>query len=112
MKARRFLNRLKPSYITQLAPLDIQTYAEMVKKAQLLEDATDLTDRIKGRLVKKEPTSGSSSKPTSDKKQPFNITGGLNQERKPKILMPPNTNKTTCETEGDTYTQEDGNDQE
>ncbi|MQM17519.1 hypothetical protein Taro_050491 [Colocasia esculenta] len=58
MKARQFLNGLKPSYITQLAPLDIQTYVEMVKKAQLLEDANDLTDRIKGRLVKKEPASG------------------------------------------------------
>ncbi|MQM06085.1 hypothetical protein Taro_038905 [Colocasia esculenta] len=97
MKARIFLNGLKPSYITQLAPLDIQTYAEMVKKAQLLEDATDLTDRIKGRLVKKEPASGSSSKPTNDKKQPFNITGGPNQERKLKIPTTPNTDKTKCE---------------
>ncbi|MQL94507.1 hypothetical protein Taro_027165 [Colocasia esculenta] len=97
MKAMRFLNGLNPSYITQLAPLDIQTYAEMVKKAQLLEDATDLTDRIKGRLVKKEPASGSSSKPTNGKKWPFNITGGPNQERKPKIPTPMNTNKTNCE---------------
>ncbi|MQM19011.1 hypothetical protein Taro_052011 [Colocasia esculenta] len=48
MKAKHFLNGLRPAYITQLAPLDIQTYTEMVKKAQLLEDATDLTDRIKG----------------------------------------------------------------
>ncbi|MQM15715.1 hypothetical protein Taro_048666 [Colocasia esculenta] len=97
MKARRFLNGLKPSYITQLAPLDIQTYAEMVKKAQLLEDATDLTDRIKGRLVKKEPASGSSSKPTNDKKQPFNIMGGPNQERKFKIPTTLNTDKTNQE---------------
>ncbi|MQL87205.1 hypothetical protein Taro_019747 [Colocasia esculenta] len=96
MKARRFLNGLKPSYITQLAPMDIQTYAEMVKKAQLLEDATDLTDRIKGRLVKKEPASGSSSMPTNGKKRPFNITGETSQERKPKIPTPPNTNKTNC----------------
>ncbi|MQL86830.1 hypothetical protein Taro_019372 [Colocasia esculenta] len=97
MKARRFLNGLKPPYIIQLAPLDIQTYAEIVKKAQLLEDAIDLTDRIKRRLVKKEPASGSSSKPTNGKKRPFNITGGPNQERKPKIATPPNTNKTNCE---------------
>ncbi|MQL85965.1 hypothetical protein Taro_018490 [Colocasia esculenta] len=80
-----------------LAPLDIQTYAKMVKKAQLLEDATDLTDRIKGGLVKKEPASGSSSKPTNDKKQPFNITGGPNQERKLKIPTTPNTDKIKCE---------------
>ncbi|MQM04604.1 hypothetical protein Taro_037405, partial [Colocasia esculenta] len=30
----------------------------MVKKAQQLEDATDFTDRIKGKFVKKEMTSG------------------------------------------------------
>ncbi|MQL87053.1 hypothetical protein Taro_019588 [Colocasia esculenta] len=58
MKAKRFLNGLKPQYITQLAPLDIQTYAKMVKKAQLLEDAMDFTDRIKGKFMKKEMTSG------------------------------------------------------
>ncbi|MQL77363.1 hypothetical protein Taro_009789 [Colocasia esculenta] len=33
----------------------------MVKKAQLLEDATDFTDRIKGKFVKKEMTYDSSS---------------------------------------------------
>ncbi|MQL90995.1 hypothetical protein Taro_023599 [Colocasia esculenta] len=44
-----------------------------------------------------EPTSGSSSKPTNDKKQSFNITRGPNQERKPKIPTTPNTNKTKCE---------------
>ncbi|MQL81836.1 hypothetical protein Taro_014311 [Colocasia esculenta] len=54
MKAKRFLNGLKPSYITQLAPLDIQTYAVMVKKAQLLKDATDFIEHIKGRIIKKE----------------------------------------------------------
>ncbi|MQM13436.1 hypothetical protein Taro_046365 [Colocasia esculenta] len=32
----------------------------MVKKAQMLEDATDFTDRIKGKFVKKEMASGSS----------------------------------------------------
>ncbi|MQM00199.1 hypothetical protein Taro_032934 [Colocasia esculenta] len=110
--------------------IGISAYAEMVKKAQLLEVATDLTDRIKGRLVKKEPASGSSSKPTNDKKCPFNITGGPNQERKLKIPTTPNTDKTKCEhcdkpghtaaecwrkageTEDEPYTQEDGNDLE
>ncbi|MQL92276.1 hypothetical protein Taro_024896 [Colocasia esculenta] len=72
--SKRFLNGLKPRYITQLAPLGIQTYAEMVKRTQLLEDATDFTNRIKGKFVKKELTPG--------------------------------------ETEDDTYTHEDGNDQE
>ena len=54
MKAKRFLNGLRPAYITQLAPMDIQTYPEMVRRAQLLEDATEFTDHIKGRMVKKE----------------------------------------------------------
>ncbi|MQL97238.1 hypothetical protein Taro_029924 [Colocasia esculenta] len=96
MKARQFLNGLKPSYITQLAPLDIQTYTEMVKKAQLLEDVTNLTDRIKGRMVKKEYTSGSSSKPTNGKKRPLSITDGPSQERKPKVFTPPVPNKPGC----------------
>ncbi|MQL99517.1 hypothetical protein Taro_032240 [Colocasia esculenta] len=69
MKAKCFLNGLRPAYITQLAPLDIQTYPEMVKKAQLLEDATDLTDGINGRMVKKEQIFGAPSKPTNDKKR-------------------------------------------
>ncbi|MQL69571.1 hypothetical protein Taro_001870 [Colocasia esculenta] len=133
MKAKRFLNGLKPQYITQLAPLDIQIYAEMVKKAQLLEDATDFTDRIKGKFVKKELTSGPSSiKPTNGKKRPFNITEGPSQETKPKNSIPNTPAKSNCkhcdkpghtadecwrkvggcETEEDTYTQEDGNDQE
>ncbi|MQM13494.1 hypothetical protein Taro_046420 [Colocasia esculenta] len=85
MKAKRFLNGLKSQYITQLAPLEIQTYAEMVRKAQLLEDAMDFTDRIKGKFFKKEMTSGpASAKPTIGKKSPFNITEGSSQEWKPK----------------------------
>ncbi|MQL99249.1 hypothetical protein Taro_031974 [Colocasia esculenta] len=68
----------------------------MVKKAQLLEDATDLTDRIKGRMVKKEQTSGSSSKPTNSKKRPFSITYGPSQERKPKVFTPSAHNKPRC----------------
>ncbi|MQM14082.1 hypothetical protein Taro_047011 [Colocasia esculenta] len=88
MKAKCFLNGLRPAYITQLAPLDIQTYPEMVRKAQLLEDAIDLTDHIKGRMVKKEQTSGAPSKPTNDKKRPLSITNGPSQERKPKVFTP------------------------
>ncbi|MQL95791.1 hypothetical protein Taro_028460 [Colocasia esculenta] len=105
----------------------------MVKKAQLLEDATYFTDRIKGKFVKKEITSGqSSAKPNNGKKHPFNIAEGPIQERKPKAIVPNNPTKSNCkhcdkpghtadecrrkagacETEDDTYTQEDGNDQE
>ncbi|MQM00202.1 hypothetical protein Taro_032930 [Colocasia esculenta] len=97
MKAKHFLNGLKPHYITQLAPLDIQTYVEMVKKAQLLEDATDFTDCIKGKFVKKEMTTGqSSAKPNNGKKRPFNITEGPSQERKPKIPVSNTPTKSNC----------------
>ncbi|MQL98648.1 hypothetical protein Taro_031370 [Colocasia esculenta] len=97
MKAKHFLNGLRPQYITQLAPLDIQTYAEMVKKAQLLEDATDFTEHIKGKFVKKKMTSGpSSAKPTNGKKHPFNITEGPSQERKPKAIVPNTPAKSNC----------------
>ncbi|MQL71950.1 hypothetical protein Taro_004279 [Colocasia esculenta] len=98
MKVKRFLNGLRPAYITQLAPMDIQTYPEMVRKAQLLEDATDLTDRLKGRMVKKELTSGAPRKPAYSKKRPLSITDGPSQERKPKVPTPttaPN-NKPRC----------------
>ncbi|MQL91124.1 hypothetical protein Taro_023728 [Colocasia esculenta] len=61
----------------------------MVKKAQLLEDATDFTDRIKGKFIKKEMTSGqSSARPTNGKKRPFNIMEGSSQEKKPKVFVP------------------------
>ncbi|MQL98974.1 hypothetical protein Taro_031691 [Colocasia esculenta] len=97
MKAKHFLNGLKPQYITQLAPLDIQTYDEMVKKAQLLEDAADFTDRIKGKFVKKELTSGqSSSRPNNGKKCPLNLTEGPSQERKPKAIVPYTLAKSNC----------------
>ncbi|MQL99343.1 hypothetical protein Taro_032070 [Colocasia esculenta] len=96
MKAKHFLNKLRPAYITQLAPLDIQTYPKLVKKAQLLEDATDLTDRIKGRMVKKEQTSGAPSKPTNGKKRLLSITDGPSQERKPKVFAPTAPNKPRC----------------
>ncbi|MQL97422.1 hypothetical protein Taro_030114 [Colocasia esculenta] len=94
---RYWLCVLRPPYITQLAPLDIQTYAEMVKKAQLLEDATDFIDYIKGKFMKKELTPGmASAKPNIRNKRPFNITEGPSQERKPKILVPNTPVKSNC----------------
>ncbi|MQL73008.1 hypothetical protein Taro_005359 [Colocasia esculenta] len=68
----------------------------MVKKAQLLEDATDLTNRIKGRMVKKEQTSEAPSKPINGKKRPLSITDGPGQERKPKVFAPTAPNKPRC----------------
>ncbi|MQL92715.1 hypothetical protein Taro_025346 [Colocasia esculenta] len=75
----------------------MQTYAEMVKKAQLLEDATNFTDHIKGKFVKKEVTSSqSSAKPSNGKKRPFNLTKGPSQERKPKAIIPNTPIKGNC----------------
>ncbi|MQM13795.1 hypothetical protein Taro_046721 [Colocasia esculenta] len=69
----------------------------MVKRAQLLEDATDFIDCIKGKFVKKEVTLGqSSAKPTNGKKRPFNITEGSSQERKPKVFVPNTLTKSHC----------------
>ncbi|MQM16290.1 hypothetical protein Taro_049246 [Colocasia esculenta] len=105
----------------------------MVKKAQLLEDGMDFTDRIKGKFMKKEMTSGqSSAKSNNGKKRPFNITEGSSQERKLKVFIPNTPTKGNCkqydkpghsaeefwrkagacETEDELYTQEDENDQE
>ncbi|MQM13509.1 hypothetical protein Taro_046437 [Colocasia esculenta] len=99
----------------------------MVRRAQCLEDATELTERIKGRMFRKEQTSGASSKPTNGKKRPLSITDRPSQERKPKIptITAPN-NKPRCkhcdklghttdecwrkagESDGDDHTYEDG----
>ncbi|MQM17946.1 hypothetical protein Taro_050927 [Colocasia esculenta] len=92
----------------------------MVKKAQLLEDATDFTDRIKGKFVKKELTLGLSfTKPTIGKKHPFSIMEGPSQEKKLKVFVPNTPIKSNCkhcdkpgEAEENEYTHEDGEDQE
>ncbi|MQM13333.1 hypothetical protein Taro_046260 [Colocasia esculenta] len=86
MKAKHFLNGLRPQYITQLAPMDIQTYADMIKKAQLLEDAMETAERIKGKSVKREQVSATGMyQPTIGKKRP---SGGVNEpaDKKPKDL--------------------------
>ncbi|MQM15909.1 hypothetical protein Taro_048862 [Colocasia esculenta] len=69
----------------------------MVKKAQLLEDAMDFTDSIKGKFVKKELTSGqSSARPNNGKKHPLNLTEGPSQERKPKAIVTYTPAKSNC----------------
>ncbi|MQM15627.1 hypothetical protein Taro_048573 [Colocasia esculenta] len=86
MKVKRFLNGLRPQFITQLAPMDIQTYADMVKKAQLLEDAMETAERIMGRPAKREQVSSTERyQPTIGKKRP---SGGVNEpaDKKPKEL--------------------------
>ncbi|MQL81516.1 hypothetical protein Taro_013978 [Colocasia esculenta] len=98
----------------------------MVRRAQCLEDATELTERIKGRMFKKEQTFGAPSKPTNSKKRPLSITDGPSQERKPKVPTPTTSNNKPrckhCDKPGhtteecwrkagefdDDHTQEDG----
>ncbi|MQL76567.1 hypothetical protein Taro_008959 [Colocasia esculenta] len=86
MKAKHFLNGLRPQYITQLAPMDIQTYADMIKKAQLLEDAMETTDRIKGKAMKREQVSATGNyQLTIGRKRPSG--GSIEQaDKKPKEL--------------------------
>ncbi|MQM06270.1 hypothetical protein Taro_039092 [Colocasia esculenta] len=86
MKAKRCLNGLRPQFITQLAPMDIQTYADMVKKTQLLEDAMETAKRMTGKSVKREQVSSTGRyQPTIGKKRP---SGGVNEpaDKKPKEL--------------------------
>ncbi|MQM10907.1 hypothetical protein Taro_043807 [Colocasia esculenta] len=66
--------------------MDIQTYADMVKKAQLLKDAMETAERIKGKSVKREQVSSAGRyQPTIRKKRP---SGGVNEpaDKKPKEL--------------------------
>ena len=79
MKAKRFLNGLRPYFIKQLMPLDIHVYAKIVRKAQLLEDADEMVEKMRGR---KEPTANFGSyRPGNGKKRQNGIE---NQSRNKK----------------------------
>ena len=49
LKAKRFMNGLRPNFITQLTPHLITTYSEMVKRALALEAANETVDKIRGK---------------------------------------------------------------
>ncbi|MQL79111.1 hypothetical protein Taro_011550 [Colocasia esculenta] len=111
--SKYFFEHVQEKKATEFAALKQRSPSVMVKKAQLLEDATDFTDRIKGKFMKKELTTGlSSAKPTNGKKRPFSITEGPSQERKRKVFIPNTPAKSNCEAEENEYTHEDGEDQE
>ncbi|MQL72092.1 hypothetical protein Taro_004415 [Colocasia esculenta] len=98
---RNFRNLNPPRFSGTTDPDEAENWLketeQMVRRAQCLEDATELTEHIKGRMFRKEQTSGALSKPTNGKKRPLSITDGPSQERKPKIptTIAPN-NKPRC----------------
>ncbi|MQL67943.1 hypothetical protein Taro_000216, partial [Colocasia esculenta] len=49
LKAKRFMNGLRPHFITQLTPHLITTYSEMVKRALALEATNETVDKIRGK---------------------------------------------------------------
>ncbi|MQM17174.1 hypothetical protein Taro_050144 [Colocasia esculenta] len=55
MKAKRFLEGLRPVFWEKLAPLDIVVYSDMVLRAQLVEDTMELLEKIyKKKVLKRE----------------------------------------------------------
>ncbi|MQM02045.1 hypothetical protein Taro_034802 [Colocasia esculenta] len=46
MKAKRFLEGLRPVFWEKLAPLDLVAYSDMVLRAQIVEDTMGLLERI------------------------------------------------------------------
>ncbi|MQL86259.1 hypothetical protein Taro_018794 [Colocasia esculenta] len=61
LKAKRFMNGLRPTFIMQLTPHLIYTYSEMVKRALALEAASETVDKIRDK----------SEEGSSDRKRKF-----------------------------------------
>ncbi|MQL69216.1 hypothetical protein Taro_001514 [Colocasia esculenta] len=53
LKANRFMDGLRPMFIEKLGPHNIQTYTEMVQRAQLVEDTMAKVEGIKGKDISK-----------------------------------------------------------
>ncbi|MQL77167.1 hypothetical protein Taro_009570 [Colocasia esculenta] len=66
LKANRFMDGLRPMFIEKLGPHNIQTYTEMVQRAQLVEDTMAKVEAIKGKDI---------SKPTIIKRGLVDATG-------------------------------------
>ncbi|MQL79125.1 hypothetical protein Taro_011569 [Colocasia esculenta] len=49
LKANRFMDGLRPMFIERLEPHNIQTYTEMVQRAQLVEDTMDKVEGMRGK---------------------------------------------------------------
>ncbi|MQL67953.1 hypothetical protein Taro_000255 [Colocasia esculenta] len=77
LKANRFMDGLRPMFIEKLGPHNIQTYIEMVQRAQLVEDTMAKVEGIKGKDI---------SKPTFIKRGAVDITG----------TFPNNNNNNPC----------------
>ncbi|MQL94246.1 hypothetical protein Taro_026901 [Colocasia esculenta] len=70
LKVKRFMNGLRPNFITQLMPHLVTTYSKMVKRAFALEAANEIVERIKGKF------GGSSS--TTDHKRKLEMENAPN----------------------------------
>ncbi|MQL69490.1 hypothetical protein Taro_001775 [Colocasia esculenta] len=66
LKANRFMDGLRPMFIEMLGPHNIQTYTEMVQRAQLVEDTMAKVEGMRGKDI---------SKPTFIKRGAVDTTG-------------------------------------
>ncbi|MQM07797.1 hypothetical protein Taro_040643 [Colocasia esculenta] len=66
LKANRFMDGLRPMFIERLGPHNIQTYTEMVQRAQLVEDTMAKVEGMRGKDI---------SKPTFTKRGAVDTTG-------------------------------------
>ncbi|MQM01088.1 hypothetical protein Taro_033839 [Colocasia esculenta] len=82
LKANRFMDGLRPMFIERLGPHNIQTYTEMVQRAQLVEDTMAKVECMRGKDI---------SKPTFIKRGavdtigtfPNNNTNNYNNNKRP-----------------------------
>ncbi|MQM01256.1 hypothetical protein Taro_034009 [Colocasia esculenta] len=66
LKANRFMDGLRPIFIERLGPHNIQTYTEIVQRAQLVEDTMAKVEGMRGKDI---------SKPTFTKRGAVDTTG-------------------------------------
>ncbi|MQM03177.1 hypothetical protein Taro_035951, partial [Colocasia esculenta] len=66
LKANHFMDGLRPMFIEKLGPYNIQTYTEMVQRAQLVEDTMAKVEGMRGKGI---------SKPTFIKRGAVDTTG-------------------------------------
>ncbi|MQL79304.1 hypothetical protein Taro_011742 [Colocasia esculenta] len=66
LKANRFMDGLRPMFIEKLGPHNIQTYTEMVQRAQQVEDTMAKVEGMRGKDI---------SKPTLTKRGAVDTTG-------------------------------------
>ncbi|MQL70145.1 hypothetical protein Taro_002440 [Colocasia esculenta] len=81
LKANRFMDGLRPMFIERIGPNNIQTYTEMVQRAQLVEDTMAKVEGMRGK---------DNSKPVFVKKGAPNIAptfrnNNVNNNKRPNV---------------------------